>query len=52
MNAQPEILMFICLCDFAKRCQLSFRLNTGIARVQASLAGKKTRGLAVLLGVS
>ena len=28
------------LCDFAKRCPLSFRLNTGIARVQASVAGK------------
>ena len=40
------------LCDFAKRCPLSFRLNTGIARVQASVAGKKIRGLAVLLGVS
>ena len=31
------------------RCLLSFRLNTGF---QASLAGKITRGLAVLLGVS
>ena len=40
------------LCDFAKRCPLSFRLNTGIARVQASVAGKKTREFAVLLGVS
>ena len=30
----------ICLCDFAKRCLLSFRLNTGIARVQASVFGK------------
>ena len=29
------------LCDFAKRCPLSFRLNTGIGRVQASVAGKK-----------
>ena len=28
------------MCDFAKRCLLSFRLNTGIARVQASVAGK------------
>ena len=40
------------MCDFAKRCPLSFRLNTVIARVQASVAGKKTRRLAVLLGVS
>ena len=32
------------LCDFARRCPLSFRLNTGIARVQASVAGKKTQG--------
>ena len=39
----------ICPRDFAKRCLLSFRLNTGF---QASLAGKITRGLAVLLGVS
>ena len=30
-----------CLCDFAKRCPLSFRLNTSEARVQASVAGKK-----------
>ena len=28
------------LCDFAQGCPLSFRLNTGIARVQASVAGK------------
>ena len=29
------------LCsDFAKSCPLSFRLNTGIAPVQASVAGK------------
>ena len=27
----------VCLCDFAKRCPTSFRLNTGI---QASVAGK------------
>ena len=33
------------LCDFAKRCPLSFRF------VQASLAGKK-QGFSVLLGVS
>ena len=36
------------------RCPLSFRLNTRIARIQASVAGKKrkrNRGLAVLLGV-
>ena len=32
------------LCDFAKRCPLSFLLNTGIARVQASVAGKKKQG--------
>ena len=36
------------LCDFAKRCPLSFRLNTGIARVQASVAGKKTQGACCL----
>ena len=30
------------LCDFAKRCLLSFRLNTCIAPVQASVAGKKS----------
>ena len=40
------------LCDFAKRCPLSFRLNTGIGRVQASVAGKKNSELGVLLGVS
>ena len=34
--------IYIYVCDFAKRCPLSFRLNTGIARVQASVAGKKT----------
>ena len=33
--------VLIDLCDFAKRCPLSFRLNTGIARVQASVAEKK-----------
>ena len=41
------------LANFS-RCPLSFRLNTGIARIQASVAGKKrkrNRGLAVLLGV-
>ena len=43
---------YIYLCNFAKRCPPSFRLNTGIARVQASVAGKKPRELAVLLGVS
>ena len=32
--------VLIDLCDFAKRCPLSFRLNTGIARVQASVAEK------------
>ena len=36
------------LRDFAKRCPLSFRLNTGIARVQASVAGKKTQGACCL----
>ena len=33
--------VLIGLCDFAKKCPLSFRLNTGIGRVQASVAGKK-----------
>ena len=37
---------FIHLCDFAKRCLLRFRLNTGIASVQASVARKKSGGLA------
>ena len=47
------IYIRIYLCDFPKRCPLSFRLNMGIAHVQASVAKKKkTRGLAVLLGVS
>ena len=48
------IYLYIYLCDFAKRCPLSFRLNvTGIARVQARVQGReKTSGLAVLLGVS
>ena len=32
-------LTLICLCYFAKRCPLSFRLNTVIARVQVSVAG-------------
>ena len=41
----------VCLCDFAKRCRPSFRLNTGITLVQASVAGKKPAGLPVLLGV-
>ena len=39
----------VCLCDFAKRCSPSFRLNTGIS---SQCGRKKTRGLAVLLGVS
>ena len=39
----------ILLCDFAKRRPLSFRLNTGIGRVQASVAGKKPEGLASCL---
>ena len=33
--------VLIDLCDFAKRCPPSFRLNTSIGRVQASVAGKK-----------
>ena len=45
--------ILVYLCDFAKRCPLSFRLNTGDARVQASVAGKKPGGLAsCLVGVS
>ena len=44
-NKYIYIYIYIYLCDFAKRCLLSFRLNTGIARVQASVAGKKTGGL-------
>ena len=40
------IYMYTYLCDFAKRCPLSFRLNTGDARVQASVDGKKPEGLA------
>ena len=47
-----SIYIYIYLCDYANRCPQSFCLNTGIARVQASVARKKTRGLAVLLGVS
>ena len=39
-----DVLLYMSLCHFAKRCPLSFRLNTGISR-------KKIRGLAVLLGV-
>ena len=39
-------MQHIYLCDFAKRCLLSFRLNTGIARVQASVVAKKPGGLA------
>ena len=48
------IYIYIYLCDFAKRCPLSFCLNvTGIARVQARVQGReKTSGLVVLLGVS
>ena len=33
--------IYIYLCDFAKRCPLSFRLNMDITRVQASVAAKK-----------
>ena len=32
------------LCDFAKRCLLSFHLNMGITCVQAGVAGKKAAG--------
>ena len=32
------------LCDFAKTCPLIFRLNTGFARVQVSVAEKKKTG--------
>ena len=39
------IYMNTYLCDFAKRCPLSFRLNIGIAHVQASVAEKKPGGL-------
>ena len=45
-------MFMIYLSAFAKRCPLTFHLNTGITRVQASVAGKKPRGLGVLLGVS
>ena len=31
---------YIYLCDFAKRCLLSFHLDMGFAQVQASVAGK------------
>ena len=41
-----------CMCDFSKRCRLSFYLNMGFAHLEASVAEKKTRGLAILLGVS
>ena len=37
--------LVVCLSDFAKRCPLSFGLNTGITRVQASVDGKKPGGL-------
>ena len=43
------IHIYIYLCDFSKRCTLSFRLNTGIS---SQCSRKKNRGLAVLLGVS
>ena len=39
------IPIYVYLCDFAKSCLLSFCLNTGIARVQASVVGKKPGGL-------
>ena len=41
--------MCVCVCDLAKRCPLRFRLNTAIT---SQCSQKKTRGLAVLLGVS
>ena len=44
-NKKEYMCVNICLCDFAQRCPLSFRLNTGIA----SVAGKKKRGLGVLI---
>ena len=40
-----HIYIYIYLCDFAKSCLLSFRLNTGIARVQASVVRKEPGGL-------
>ena len=40
------------LCDFAKRCSFSIRLNTGIASVQARVAKKNPGGLGVMRGVS
>ena len=37
------------LHEFAERCPLGFPFNMGIARVQARVAGKKSRGPTVLL---
>ena len=37
------------LHEFAERCPLGFHFNMGIARVQARVAGKKSRGPTVLL---
>ena len=34
------VVIYKYICDFAKRWPLSFRLNTGIARVKANVAGK------------
>ena len=36
---------YLYICDFAKRCLLSFHLNMGFAHVQASVARKKLEGL-------
>ena len=49
INFEPRIKsnhnIYICVI-FAKTYPLRFRLNTGITRVQASVAGKKPGGLA------
>ena len=37
------------LCDSAKRFSLSFRLNTGISRVQASVAENEKQGACCLI---
>ena len=49
MRNSPVVTNNIYLCDFANRSLLSFRLNTGITRVEASVAGKKPEGLASCL---
>ena len=43
-----QFLYFMYLCDFAKRCPLSFRW----CPCSSQCSWKKTRGLAVLLGIS